>query len=149
LERRLEAGTGQVEQGTKQPWRIGIIARSHSSQTSKAAGPSRPDQQRFRLVAGVVGDEEMENRPFTAPFAKQAIARLTRLRLNPPPRLGTCPGQRKMFDSAFVQPATNHCGLMCGGRSKAMIDGQRDNAPTPPDRPFLADETQAEAIRTA
>jgi len=146
----LETMRRHGEEGPDEPDAIARRYRRHSGEAVQAAA-SEPHDDRLRLVAGVVGEREMQDGMTSAPVEEQPVARLPGLGLEGRAGAsgGPTPDQAPAGNTALGEPAGDLERFARGGSPQAVIHGERDDFAAPRARPTVCEKHQRQAVGPA
>ena len=148
-EHRPEPGRRHREQRSHQPRRRRLGYRGHCRQTVDAAAAPQPHQHRFRLIAQMVTEQQVENAGLPTPPAQQPITLGARRRLHPGGRLSAVPAQHAMVDAQRRHPPAHFHGFRRRAGSEAVVDGDRRHPAATAPRPAVGQKAQGHAVGAA
>ena len=109
---------GQVAKGSQ---------RLHPGKTANAAATQKPEENRLRLIIGVMGGEKVVGADPMGMLQKQAVTRRSGAFLNTGLRLFALPSQNRMRQAELSGPGRHLLSLGPGVRTKSVVDGSHED----------------------
>ncbi len=121
----------------------------HAGKAIGSALARRPHRHGFRLVVGMMGNEQMQDAAPMALTAQQLISGGTRRRLKTTLWLWPAPTKHDRLDPKPTQQVARQRCFVGRSGAQSMIDDQGDDPPTADHSPIMREQDQRKRIATA
>ena len=148
-QRRREPRPENPKQRPQEPHFRQLERSRHAGKTIRTALPGGAHGDRFGLVVGMVGDQQMENAASATGFAQQPIARHARGFLQAGARLGFGPAQDLGLATVASEQGHGRGRFRRRFGPQRMVDDQAGDAPAARAGPLLSQQRQSERIASA
>ena len=137
--------TDPVRQG---PSLYKVVGR-HAGQACRAAPARGAQGYRLGLIAGMMGQQQVEDTGFAARIFEERVAGFARRGLDPGHGLGPGPGQKAGRDGMLSKPGTGQSGVVGRPGTQAVVDNQRQEPTMAGFGPRPGEECQGHAVGSA